>query len=96
MSSLNEIKNILSANKEYFINKYSVKNIGIFGSYARNEANPDSDIDILIDFEKPIGLEFVTLADELENLLNTKVDLVSVNAIQPKMMTYLKEELIYV
>lgn len=96
MLTLNEIKNKLSVNKDYFKNKYSIKNLGIFGSYARNEANTDSDIDILVDFEKPIGLEFVILADELEHLLNTKVDLVSINAVQPNMINYVLEELIYV
>jgi predicted nucleotidyltransferase len=96
MLSLSEIKNKLRENKKYFEDKYSVSKIGIFGSYARNEANADSDIDILVDFDNPIGLEFVTFADELEHLLKTRVDLVSLNAIQPKLIPYVNEELIYV
>jgi hypothetical protein len=96
MLSLNEIKSKLEANKEYFKNKYSVTKIGIFGSYARNEASSNSDIDILVDFGNPIGLEFVTLAEELEKLLMTRVDLVSIHAVQPKLIPYVNKELIYV
>ncbi len=96
MLSLSEIKNKLQENKKYFEDKYSVSKMGIFGSYARNEANADSDIDILVDFDNPIGLEFVTFADDLEQLLNTRVDLVSLNAVQPNLIPYVNEELIYV
>jgi uncharacterized protein len=96
MKSLSELKEILLKNKEYLIQKYFIKEIGIFGSYARNEAKSNSDLDILVDFNRPIGLDFVLLADDLEEILKTKVDLVSVNAIQPKIFKYVKEELIYV
>jgi len=78
------------------MNKYNIDNIGIFGSYARGTASENSDLDILVGFKKPNGLGFVTLAEELESLLKVKVDLVSVNAIKPKMMNYVKESLIYV
>ena len=66
------------------------------GPDARNEAKSNSDLDILVDFNRPIGLDFVLLAEDLEEILKTKVDLVSVNAIQPKIFKYVKEELIYV
>ena len=53
-------------------------------------------MDILVEFEKPVGLDFVTLAEELEAILGVKVDLVSANAIRPDMMPSVKECLIYV
>jgi predicted nucleotidyltransferase len=70
--------------------------MGLFGSIVREEATAKSDIDILVEFEKPIGLDFVTLAGELEEILVFKVDLVTPNAIKPRMMKYIKQDLIYV
>jgi uncharacterized protein len=55
-----------------------------------------SDVDILVEFDRPIGLAFVQLADELEELLDAKVDLVSHRAIQPRMMKHIEPDLIYV
>ena len=81
--------------KQFFKSK-PVNKAYLFGSVARGDVTPNSDLDILVQFEKPIGLDFVTLAEELESLLQVKVDLVSINAIKPKMMDYVKESLIYV
>ncbi|MBN1350057.1 nucleotidyltransferase family protein [candidate division KSB1 bacterium] len=96
MKTLSELKNDLSRHKPSLEKKYSVESLAIFGSYARGTASENSDLDILVQFKKPIGLDFATLAEELEPLLQMKVDLVSVNAIKPKMMDYVKENLIYV
>ena len=78
MRSLAEIKEILEAQKPYLAEKYGVKEIGVFGSYVRNEQQPNSDIDILIELERPprislIGL--VELEDDLSNILGVKVDI---------------------
>ena len=56
-----------------------VKKAYLFGSYARNEANAESDIDILVELDHslPIGMRFFSYQTELEELLNAKVDLVS-------------------
>lgn len=96
MKTLNELKSVLSSHKEELKQKYKIKGIGIFGSYANGMADEKSDVDILVDFSEPIGLDFVTLADELEDLLGVKVDLVSLNAIKPRLMPYVKESLVYV
>lgn len=96
MKNMMEIKALLALNKDELTRKYSIKEMGIFGSYAYGLATETSDIDILVEFEKPIGLDFVTLADELEALLGVKVDLVSSNAIKPNMILSVKEHLIYV
>lgn len=96
MKDVKEITTLLQKNKLYLINKYQLKSIALFGSITRNEATADSDIDILVEFEKPIGLEFVLLADELENILNSKVDLVTPKAIKPKMFEFIKQDLLYV
>ncbi len=77
--------------------KYGVKDIALFGSYSRNTAVPGkSDADVMVAFYQPIGLAFVDLADELEHLLQIKVDLVSRNAIKPKYFSVIEPDLIYV
>ncbi len=64
--------------QQFFSNK-PVKKAYLFGSYARNEANKNSDIDILVelDYSHPIGMKFFSFQTELEELLNMKVDLVT-------------------
>jgi len=96
MKSISEIKLLLQSNKQYLIKKYNLKSLALFGSFARNEATENSDIDILVEFDIPIGLDFVLLADELEEILGVKVDLVTPDAIKPKMFEYIKRDLLYV
>ena len=83
--------------KPLLAKKYGVKDLAIFGSYSRNEdIAGKSDLDIMVDFSQPIGLAFVDLADELEGLLQLKVDLVSRGGIKPKYFTVIEPDLIYV
>ena len=96
MQTLRQIKSILAEHKSELARKYHLKQLGVFGSYARKDKTAQSDIDLLVEFAEPIGLEFVTLAEELESLLGVKVDLVSVNAIKPKMFKIIKKDLVYV
>ncbi len=96
MKNLNEIKKLLEQYKPMLIEKYHVKNIGLFGSIVRGDATEVSDVDILVEFEKPIGLDFVLLGDELEEILGVKVDLVTPNAIKPRMLRFVKQDLMYV
>jgi len=96
MKSLIEIKNILSSHKQDLANKYGIKFIAVFGSYGRGEQEHNSDVDILVDFDKPIGIEFIDLANELEKILNCKVDLVSKNGVKPKYLKFIEEDLVYV
>jgi predicted nucleotidyltransferase len=96
MKKLSEITSLLESHKKVMQEKYNIKTIGIFGSVARGDATDLSDVDILVEFDKPIGLDFVLLADEIENILGVKIDLVTPNAIKPKMFEYIKQDLIYV
>ncbi len=90
------VKEKLSENLQYLIQKYHLNYIAIFGSVSRGENTEKSDVDILVDFTQPIGISFIDLADELENILNNKVDLVSRNAVKPKYFEQIKTDLIYV
>ena len=78
------------------MNKYHLTSIGVFGSFIREDFRDDSDIDILIEYDQPIGIEFIDLADELEKLLERPVDLVSRNGIKPKYFKEIQKDLLYV
>jgi uncharacterized protein len=95
VNTAQQIQEQLSNLKPTLIKRFSVSSIGLFGSYARNEQNEDSDIDILVDFNKPVGIEFVDLAEFLEESLKAKVDLVSLNGIKPKYLSAIKSEIVY-
>ena len=87
----------LRSAKPVFEKKYGVRDLALFGSYSRNEAIPGkSDVDVLVHFSRPVGLEFVDLAEDLEALLYMKVDLVSRGGIKPKYFSVIEPDLIYV
>ncbi|MBN1216806.1 MAG: nucleotidyltransferase family protein [Candidatus Lokiarchaeota archaeon] len=96
MDNLNRIKGILKEHQQELKNNFFVEKIGIFGSYSRNEEDPESDIDILVEFNGPIGWDFIELNDFLEKLLNKKVDLVSINALKPQFKTEILHEVVYI
>ena len=97
MKTINEIKKICEFHKGEFKEKYGVKTIGIFGSYLRKEQTQTSDIDVLVEFEKPIGLlEFVRLKNHLSDLLEMKVDLVMKKALKPGIGRRILSEVVYV
>lgn len=76
--------------------KYHVRTLGLFGSVVRGDFSSASDIDILVDFNQPIGIEFVDLADFIENRLQRKVDLISKNGIKNKYFKAIEREIVYV
>jgi len=85
VTTLNEIKDILVVHKEELKRKYGVSEIGIFGSYIRNKQDENSDVDILVEFEKAIDLfTFINLKYFLSDLLGTNVDLVMKKSLKPK------------
>jgi predicted nucleotidyltransferase len=98
MPNLEEIKRILAEHKEKIREKYGVRIIGIFDSYARGEQTELSDIDILVEPEKPIGLKFFELYDYFENILGTKVDILTLESLKQKslLLENIKEDLTYV
>lgn len=77
--------------------RYSVSSIGIFGSVVREDFSPaHSDVDIIVDFSKQIGVEFIDLAEYLESNINRKIDLVSKKGIKPKYFEQIQKEILYV
>lgn len=82
MRTPEDITRILRANQPYLASVYGVTKIGLFGSYARSEAVETSDVDLVVEFEHPIGLQFVELANYLEELLGAEVDLLTLEGLQ--------------
>ena len=88
----------LDANRIESIRKYfetrPVLKAYLFGSFARNEADSESDIDILVDldYSQKIGLQFIQMKIDLELLLNNKVDLVSSNGLSPYIKPIIENE----
>lgn len=80
IDKIRQIKPILM--KDFF-----VKRIGLFGSYSQGNHREDSDIDLLVEFEKPVGWKFFSLEDYLENVFGRKVDLVTEKSLKKQLKT---------
>jgi predicted nucleotidyltransferase len=91
-----EIKNKLTEMKPVLSQRFNVQKIGYFGSFASNTANPDSDLDILVEFSEPVGWEFFDLEEFLEKAFNRKVDLVTPNALKPQIKNSILKQVVFV
>lgn len=89
LSKLTELKPIL--HKDFSVNK-----IGLFGSYSDNSFTEESDIDILVELEKPIGWKFFSLELYLEQIFNKKIDLVTQNALKEQIKENILEQVNFV
>ena len=96
VNQLNDIKQVLQQLKPELVQKFHVQTIGIFGSAVRDDFSPVSDVDIIVDFSQPVGIEFIALADYIEAQLQKKVDLVSRNGIKDKYFKAIEGEIVYV
>ncbi len=96
MKTLGEIKSTLELNKARLYDSYPIESMAIFGSFSRNEQTLDSDVDIVVEFNDKIGIRFIDLAEDLEELIELKVDLISKNGIKNKYLHSIEDDLIYV
>ncbi|HDI11021.1 MAG TPA: DNA polymerase subunit beta [Candidatus Acetothermia bacterium] len=93
----NEILETLRAHRDELRQRFGVKSLAVFGSVARGEAGPESDVDIRVEFEgratfdRYMGLKFF-----LEDLLGRRVDLVTRKALKSRMSPFVEREAIYV
>ncbi len=98
MKDIKEIKAILEACKPILKERFKIKEIGVFGSFVRGEETLNSDVDILVDFEKE-GKTFdnyMELKYFLEELLGLKVDLVMKGALKGDLKNIIMSEVVYV
>ena len=96
MKTRDEIIHILAEHKPELAERFKVRRLAVFGSWARGEQHAESDVDILVDVDSSIGLNFVTLVEKVEELLELKVDLVSFRAVNPRARKFIEKDLIYV
>jgi len=89
LSKLKELKPVLQK-------EYAVKQIGLFGSFSDETFSEESDIDILVELEKPIGWKFLSLEIFLENIFNRKIDLVTKNAIKDQLKDRILKQVNYI
>lgn len=78
----NEILNKLRELKPTLPKEFHIREIGLFGSFSDNTNTEESDIDILVELEKPIGWKFFTLEIYLEKIFGRKIDIVTKNALK--------------
>ena len=96
MTNLEDLRKILQAHKEELSRGYDVTEIGIFGSFVKNEQDDTSDVDILVEFDKAIDLlTFVNLKNYLSDLLKVNVDLVMKKTLKPKIGQRILQETVY-
>jgi predicted nucleotidyltransferase len=92
-----EIRRILQTQKPYLAEKYGVNEIGIFGSYVRGEQRPDSDLDILIELERPPQISLIGLVElelYLSELLGIRVDLAIKKNLKPRIGKHILQEVV--
>ncbi len=97
MKNFHEIQQTLHEQKPYLAEKYGVKVLGVFGSYVRQEQRPDSDLDLLIELERParislIGL--VELEDYLSQILGVEVDLAIKQNLKKHIGSHILQEVV--
>ncbi len=97
MKDFEGFKQTINKHRKILKKKYGVKEIGIFGSYIRGKTRKNSDLDILVDFDRNIDLlQFVNLENHLSDILGVKVDLVMKDALKPRIGRHILTEVIYI
>jgi predicted nucleotidyltransferase len=88
-----EVIRILDSHRREFIDQYGVKSLSLFGSVAREEATDSSDVDLLVDFNRPVGLfGLFALQDRIEELLGCPVDLGTPASLKPRIRSSVMSE----
>jgi predicted nucleotidyltransferase len=96
MTKLEKIKRVLKARKRILSQKYGIAEMGLFGSYVRGEQKKKSDLDILVQLNKKMGLlGFLDIENYLSDLLGIKVDLVMKKVLKPEIGKHILNEVVY-
>lgn len=93
MHTRTTIEQLLQDNLPDLTVEYGVRRIGLFGSFVNGEPSAKSDVDLVVEFERPIGFRFIELAEYLEHLLGRRVDLLTPAGIQAIRVTRLAENI---
>jgi predicted nucleotidyltransferase len=100
MLTKEKITKVLQESYPYLASEYGVKRIGLFGSYAKDTSTETSDVDIVVEFDRPIGFRFAEFAEYLESLLGKRVDVLTPAGIQgiriERIARSIEESIVYV
>jgi len=100
MAYRDEVIDKIKKQYPYLSSQFGVERIGLFGSVAKQKEKSDSDIDIVVEFSKPIGLKFMSLVEYLEELFGKKVDVLTKEGIKnirvKKVSSDIEKDIIYV
>ena len=91
--SKEKVAELLREGYPYLMSEFGVKRIGLFGSYAKGTPDETSDVDVVVEFARPIGLRFVEFAEYLESLLGRKVDVLTPAGVQGIRIERVAEEI---
>ncbi len=93
----NEIQLVLERHKTELQNKFGVVSIGLFGSYARNEENAESDIDIVVDLQKPDLFVISLLKSYLQEIFNKDVDIIRIRKSMNRLLkNRIQKDVLYI
>jgi len=95
-----KVADLLREKYPYLLSEYGVKRMGLFGSHAKGAPSERSDVDLVVEFARPIGLKFIDFAEYLESLLGKKVDVLTPAGLQgiriPGIAEEIEKSLVYV
>lgn len=96
MKTRDEVIDTLRVLKPLIMKSFKVRSIALFGSYARGDQTEFSDVDILVDVDSSIGIEFIDLAALIENELGIATDVIPADGIKPRYREFIAKDLVYV
>ena len=100
MSCLDEVIEKIKSQYPYLSSEFGIKRIGVFGSVAKQMDGDQSDIDLVVEFERPIGLKFMNLSEYMEKLFGRKVDILTKDGIRnirlKRVSSDIEKDIIYV
>jgi predicted nucleotidyltransferase len=92
--NVEEIRSLLAPHGRHLADEYGVSSLSLFGSTVRGDATAASDIDMLVEFNRPTGyLGLVALQEHLEVLLGREVDLGTLRALKPRIRAHVRQEM---
>ncbi|MGH9139980.1 MAG: nucleotidyltransferase family protein [Thermoanaerobaculia bacterium] len=92
-----EVIALVSARREEIARRFGVRSLSLFGSVARDEGRPDSDVDVLVEFDGPTTFDgHMGLLVFLEDLLGRRVDVVTVKGLKPRLRPLIDQDLVRV
>ena len=96
MGTLTDILTILRRERARLFAQYRLTSMAVFGSMTRDDHQLDSDVDIMVEFDQSVNYDFLELAEELERLMQRRVDLVTRKGMKPWYIKFIEPELRYV